>query len=87
MKGAMELITHLFGEAGIELRGRIAIGTVQGDLHDIGKNLVAAMLEGGGLEVIDLGKHVPTGQFIQAVNESQVQIVALSALLTMTSPR
>jgi 5-methyltetrahydrofolate--homocysteine methyltransferase len=86
MKGAMELITPLFPEKGIQLRGRIAIGTVQGDLHDIGKNLVAAMLEGGGFEVIDLGKDVAAHQFIQAVKESEAQVVALSALLTTTMP-
>ena len=86
MKGVMELITPLVAEAGVQLRGRIAIGTVRGDLHDIGKNLVAAMLEGGGFQVIDLGKDVPSDQFIRAVNESQAQIVALSALLTTTMP-
>ena len=86
MKGAMDLITPLFAEAGVRLRGRIAIGTVQGDLHDIGKNLVAAMLEGGGFQVIDLGKDVPSDRFIQAVREEEAQIVALSALLTTTLP-
>ena len=60
--------------------------TVQGDLHDIGKNLVAAMLEGGGFEVVDLGVDVPPEKFIAAVKEQQPQILGLSALLTTTMP-
>ena len=64
----------------------MAIGTVQGDLHDIGKNLVASLLEGGGFEVIDLGTDVAPEKFIAAVNEKGVEIVCLSALLTVTMP-
>ena len=64
----------------------MAIGTVKGDLHDIGKNLVAAMLEGGGFEVIDLGVNVTPEQFITAVNEKKAHIIAMSALLTTTMP-
>ena len=64
--------------------GRVVIGTVQGDLHDIGKNLVASMLEGGGFEVVDLGVDVPPEKFVQAVKEKDGTILALSALLTTT---
>jgi 5-methyltetrahydrofolate--homocysteine methyltransferase len=64
--------------------GRVAIGTVKGDLHDIGKNLVASMLEGGGFEVLDLGVNVDAEQFVNAVRNKKVQLVAMSALLTTT---
>ena len=64
----------------------MVIGTVKGDLHDIGKNLVAAMLEGGGFEVIDLGADVSPERFIEAVRKSNAELVALSALLTVTMP-
>ncbi|MEW6263223.1 MAG: corrinoid protein [Thermodesulfobacteriota bacterium] len=66
--------------------GTVVIGTVKGDLHDIGKNLVAMMLEGGGFRVIDLGVDIDTEKFIKAVKENQAQILALSALLTTTMP-
>jgi len=84
MKGALELISPLLAAAGIESAGRVVIGTVQGDLHDIGKNLVASMLEGGGFEVIDLGVDVPTEKFVDAVKEKDGTILARSALLTTT---
>jgi 5-methyltetrahydrofolate--homocysteine methyltransferase len=86
MKGAMELLRPLLVESGAKPAGRVVIGTVRGDLHDIGKNLVAAMLEGGGFEVIDLGVDVPPEKFIAAAQEHQAQIIALSALLTTTMP-
>lgn len=86
MKGSMELLRPLLAEKGTQPVGRVAIGTVKGDLHDIGKNLVASMLEGGGFEVLDLGADVAPEKFIQAVQEKGVQIVALSALLTVTMP-
>jgi corrinoid protein of di/trimethylamine methyltransferase len=86
MKGALELIRPLLAESGAEPAGRVVIGTVRGDLHDIGKNLVAAMLEGGGFEVIDLGVDVPPEKFIAAAQENQAQIIAMSALLTTTMP-
>lgn len=86
MKGALELIRPLLTASGIQPVGRVAIGTVKGDLHDIGKNLVAAMLEGGGYEVLDLGVNVAPEQFVAAVKEKHVHIVALSALLTTTMP-
>ena len=86
MKGALELIRPLLTASGVEPVGRVAIGTVKGDLHDIGKNLVAAMFEGGGYEVIDLGVNVAPEQFVAAVKEKNARIVALSALLTTTMP-
>jgi corrinoid protein of di/trimethylamine methyltransferase len=86
MKGAMELLRPLLAERGTPPTARVAIGTVQGDLHDIGKNLVAALFEGGGFEVLDLGADVPPERFIQAVREQGAQILCLSALLTVTMP-
>jgi corrinoid protein of di/trimethylamine methyltransferase len=84
MKGSMELLRPLLADRGAQPVGRVAIGTVQGDLHDIGKNLVASMLEGGGFEVVDLGTDVPPKKFIDAIEQEHIQIVALSALLTVT---
>jgi 5-methyltetrahydrofolate--homocysteine methyltransferase len=86
MKSALELVRPLLVAGGVQPTGRVAIGTVKGDLHDIGKNLVAAMLEGGGFEVIDLGVNVAPEQFVAAVKDQGAQIVALSALLTTTMP-
>jgi corrinoid protein of di/trimethylamine methyltransferase len=86
MKGALELIRPLLAASGAQPAGRVALGTVKGDMHDIGKNLVAAMLEGGGYEVIDLGVNVTPEQFIAAVKEKGANIVAMSALLTTTMP-
>ncbi len=84
MKAALELLRPLLAARGAEPVGRVAIGTVKGDLHDIGKNLVGAMLEGGGYEVIDLGVNVTPEQFITAVKEKKANIIAMSALLTTT---
>jgi len=84
MKSAMERIRPLLAASGAEPIGRVVIGTVKGDLHDIGKNLVAAMLEGGGFEVIDLGVNVTPEKFMAAVREKNANIVAMSALLTTT---
>ncbi|MHB8524226.1 MAG: corrinoid protein [Limisphaerales bacterium] len=86
MKSALELIRPLLVARGDEPVGRVVIGTVKGDLHDIGKNLVAAMLEGGGFEVIDLGVNVSPEMFAATVKEKNANIVALSALLTTTMP-
>lgn len=86
MKGSLELLRPLLAESGAKPTGTVAIGTVKGDLHDIGKNLVASLLEGGGFEVIDLGADVPPDRFIEAIREKGVQIVCLSALLTVTMP-
>jgi 5-methyltetrahydrofolate--homocysteine methyltransferase len=84
MKGALELVKPLLVAQGTKPIGRVAIGTVKGDLHDIGKNLVAAMLEGGGFEVIDLGVDVAPEKFIAAIRDDKVDIIAMSALLTTT---
>ena len=86
MKGSLELIRPLLAERGIEPRGRVVIGTVKGDLHDIGKNLVASMLEGSGFEVDNLGVDVPSDKIVAVVQSKEVDIVALSALLTTTMP-
>jgi corrinoid protein of di/trimethylamine methyltransferase len=86
MKGALELIRPLLAERGTEPAGRVVIGTVKGDLHDIGKNLVSSMLEGGGFEVVDLGADVSPERFVQAVRERKPNLVCLSALLTVTMP-
>ena len=86
MKGALELIRPLLTERGEASAGRVVIGTVKGDLHDIGKNLVASMLEGGGFEVIDLGADVSPDRFIQTIQDTNANIVCLSALLTVIMP-
>jgi corrinoid protein of di/trimethylamine methyltransferase len=86
MKGALEIIRPLLAAQGAQPVARVAIGTVKGDLHDIGKNLVASMLEGAGFEVIDLGADVAPQKFVDAVKERNVSIVCLSALLTVTMP-
>jgi 5-methyltetrahydrofolate--homocysteine methyltransferase len=86
MKAALELIRPLLTARGDQPLGRVAIGTVKGDLHDIGKNLVGSLLEGGGFEVIDLGVNVSPEKFIATINEKQANIIAMSALLTTTMP-
>jgi 5-methyltetrahydrofolate--homocysteine methyltransferase len=86
MKASMDILRPLLAETGVEPIGRVVIGTVKGDLHDIGKNLVAAMLEGGGFEVIDLGADVAPELFIEAAATRNANLVALSALLTVTMP-
>lgn len=84
MKAGLALIRPLLAESSVANQGRVVIGTVQGDLHDIGKNIVSAMLEGGGFEVIDLGIGVSPQKFIEAIRENQAQILGMSALLTTT---
>jgi corrinoid protein of di/trimethylamine methyltransferase len=86
MKAALDLLRPLLAESGAEPTGRVVIGTVKGDLHDIGKNLVASMLEGGGFEVTDLGVDVSAEKFIAAVQEKRPHVVCLSALLTVSMP-
>ncbi len=86
MKGGLDVLRPLLAATGAKPAGRVVIGTVKGDLHDIGKNLVASMLEGGGFEVYDLGADVPPEMFIQAARDYGADIVALSALLTVTMP-
>lgn len=84
MNGGTALLKPYLASDGVKARGKVVLGTVKGDLHDIGKNLVRMMLEGKGLEVIDLGVDVSVDKFINAVREHQPQILALSALLTTT---
>jgi len=84
MKAGMKLLEPFLTEAGIEPIGKIVIGTVKGDLHDIGKNLVAMMLEGGGFEVIDAGVDISAQKFMDLVKEKKPDILCLSALLTTT---
>lgn len=86
MRGATDLLRPLLAASGAQPAGRVVIGTVTGDLHDIGKNLVASMLQGGGFEVTDLGTDVRPERFIAAVEATNADIVALSALLTVTMP-
>lgn len=84
MKHGVEVLRPLLVEAGTKPVGTVVIGTVAGDLHDIGKNLVTMMLEGTGFQVVDLGVDVPADAFVQAVREHAPQIVGMSALLTTT---
>jgi 5-methyltetrahydrofolate--homocysteine methyltransferase len=86
MQASLGLVKPFLEETGVKAVGKIAIGTVKGDLHDIGKNLVGMMLEGAGFEVIDLGTDVAPEKFIQAVQLYHPQIIGLSALLTTTMP-
>ena len=84
MNQGVALLKPLLAEAGVENAGRVCIGTVRGDLHDIGKNLVKMMMEGKGLEVIDLGADVAPETFVQTAIEKDCQIICCSALLTTT---
>jgi 5-methyltetrahydrofolate--homocysteine methyltransferase len=86
MKECMVILKPLLEETGVKPVGTVLIGTVKGDLHDIGKNLVAMMLQGNGFEVIDLGVDVAPEKFIDTVKESGANLIALSALLTTTMP-
>ncbi len=86
MKGGMEILKPLLtGDAAVS-KGTVVIGTVKGDLHDIGKNLVSMMMEGAGFTVVDLGPDVDAEKFVQAAKENSADVVALSALLTTTMP-
>jgi 5-methyltetrahydrofolate--homocysteine methyltransferase len=85
MKAGLTILKPLLVDSGIEPAGKVAVGTVKGDLHDIGKNLVAMMLEGAGFEIVDLGTDVTPEQFVEAVKDG-VDIIGLSALLTTTMP-
>jgi len=87
MKAGMAVLEPLLSEAGIEPVGTAAIGTVKGDLHDIGKNLVAMMLQGAGFNVVDLGIDVPTEKWVEAVKGQGINVLCLSALLTTTMPQ
>ena len=86
MKGGMAILRPLLVETGAEPIGKVVIGTVKGDIHDIGKNLVAMMLEGAGFEVIDLGINNPVEDYLAALEEHKPEILGMSALLTTTMP-
>jgi 5-methyltetrahydrofolate--homocysteine methyltransferase len=86
MKAGMGILRPLLAETGAERMGKVVIGTVKGDIHDIGKNLVAMMLEGAGFEVVDLGINTDADKFIAALEEHQPEILGMSALLTTTMP-
>lgn len=86
MKSALEPIQPLLAARGAEPVGRVVIGSVRGDMHDIGKNLVKSMLEGGGFEVHDLGVDAPPQRFVEAARDENADIVALSSLVTTTMP-
>jgi 5-methyltetrahydrofolate--homocysteine methyltransferase len=86
MAGALEVLRPLLAQTGAESIGTFLMGTVQGDVHDIGKNLVNIMLEGAGFEVIDLGVQVAPEKFVEAIQEHKPQIVGFSAFLTTTMP-
>jgi len=86
MQAGLSLLKPHLAEAGAQPAGKFIIGTVKGDLHDIGKNLVAMMMEGAGFEVIDLGTDVSPEAFVRAVQEHKAQLMGMSALLTTTMP-
>jgi methanogenic corrinoid protein MtbC1 len=86
MKAGMEILRPLLAETGAEPVGKIVIGTVKGDIHDIGKNLVGMMLEGAGFEVIDLGINTDVEEFLGALDEHKPDLLGMSALLTTTMP-
>jgi 5-methyltetrahydrofolate--homocysteine methyltransferase len=84
MQAAMDILKPLLAESGAKMVGKILIGTVKGDMHDIGKNLAGMMCEGAGFEVVDLGKDVSPEKFVEEVKKQQPDIVGMSALLTTT---
>ncbi|MYB35718.1 MAG: cobalamin-binding protein [Gammaproteobacteria bacterium] len=86
MKGGMEILRPLLAETGAEPVGKMVIGTVKGDIHDIGKNLVSMMMEGAGFEVIDLGIDNPVENYLEALEQHRPDILGMSALLTTTMP-
>ena len=84
MKQGVEILKPFFSKEGQKSKGKIVLGTVKGDIHDIGKNLVSILMAGSGLEVVDLGVDVPAEKFLAAALEKQAQVIGLSALLTTT---
>jgi 5-methyltetrahydrofolate--homocysteine methyltransferase len=84
MQGAMDILKPLLAESGVKTTGKVLLGTVKGDLHDIGKNLVGMMCEGAGFEIKDIGKDVAPEDFVAAVKEYEPNVVGMSALLTTT---
>jgi 5-methyltetrahydrofolate--homocysteine methyltransferase len=87
MQGGLAILKPKLVAANIAAAGKVVIGTVQGDLHDIGKNLVAMMMEGAGFEIVDLGTDVSPEKFVAAVRENKANLMAMSALLTTTMPK
>lgn len=87
MQAGLSVLKPALKKADVQSAGKVVIGTVQGDLHDIGKNLVAMMLEGSGFEIIDLGTDVPAEKFVEALKTNNAHVLAMSALLTTTMPR
>jgi 5-methyltetrahydrofolate--homocysteine methyltransferase len=87
MHGAMEILRPLLAETGVETAGTFVIGTVKGDLHDIGKNLVGMMFEGAGFQVIDLGIDLEPAAFVDAIKQHKASLFGMSALLTTTMPK
>jgi corrinoid protein of di/trimethylamine methyltransferase len=87
MHGAMDILKALLSEADAAGAGTYVIGTVEGDLHDIGKNLVSMMLQGAGFKVVDLGTNITSQQFVDAVKEHKPKVLGMSALLTTTMPK
>lgn len=87
MQAGMEVLRPHLAREGVPAAGRVVLGTVQGDLHDIGKNLVGILLRGAGFDVIDLGTDVPAPRFLEVAESSGAQVIGLSALLTTTMPR
>ncbi len=87
MHGAMEILRPLLAEAGVKTAGTFVIGTVKGDLHDIGKNLVGMMFEGAGFQVVDLGIDLEPAAFVEAIQEHKASLFGMSALLTTTMPK
>jgi 5-methyltetrahydrofolate--homocysteine methyltransferase len=86
MQGALDILRPLLAETGAKPIGKFLMGTVKGDVHDIGKNLCNIMLEGAGFEVIDLGVNVPPERFVEQINEHEPDVVGFSAFLTTTMP-
>ena len=86
MQAALKILKPVFLERGGKMKGRVLLGTVKGDIHNLGKNLVNVMLKGAGFDVIDLGVDVSTEKFVDAVNSEKAQLVGMSALLTVTMP-
>jgi 5-methyltetrahydrofolate--homocysteine methyltransferase len=86
MYAGMDLLRPTFISGGMPTAGKVVMGSVQGDLHDIGKNLVGIMLKGAGFEVIDLGNNVPPERFVETAREENAQVIGMSALLTTTMP-
>ena len=86
MNAGMELMSPLLANGQISLGPKVVLGTVKGDLHDIGKNLVGMMLKGAGFQVVDLGVDIPAAKFVQVVEEEKAEVLAMSALLTTTMP-